>query len=85
MLLNFLQNSEDPAITSSNLYGPMAITWSVTGTYDVLTGVAIPNDPTFSFSGQASGSDQVYPVNTTTYTITASNQGAADTESLTIL
>ena len=63
----------------------MMLSWSVTGTYDVLTGVATPSDPTFSFSGSASGSDEVYPVNTTTYTITASNQGAADVESVTIL
>ena len=79
------RNSTDPDITTSNLYGPMMLSWSVTGTYDVLTGVATPSDPTFSFSGSASGSDEVYPVNTTTYTITASNQGAADVDSVTIL
>ena len=69
----------------TNIYGSLTISWTVTGTYDVLTGVATPSDPTFSFSGQASGSDLVEPVQTTTYTITASNQGAADVDSVTIL
>ena len=76
---------KDPAIHSTNPYGSLEISWTVTGTYSVLTGVATPSDPTFSFSGQASGTDLVEPVQTTTYTITASNQGASDVDSLTIL
>ena len=76
---------DNPKVPCTNIYGSLAISWTVTGTYDVLTGVATPSDPTFSFSGQASGSDLVEPVQTTTYTITASNQGAADVDSLTIL
>ena len=78
-------NNPDPNQPSTNLYGGLTITWSVTGNYDVLTGVSTPNDPTFSFSGQASGSDECFPVQTTVYTVTASYQGAADVESVTIL
>tara|TARA_B100000427_G_scaffold243072_1_gene206021 strand:+ start:10 stop:1155 length:1146 start_codon:yes stop_codon:yes gene_type:complete len=76
---------DNPKVPCTNIYGSLEISWTVTGTYDVLTGVATPSDPTFSFSGQASGSELVEPVQTTTYTITASNQGAADVDSLTIL
>ena len=83
--VNTKEELDNPKVPCTNIYGSLEISWTVTGTYDVLTGVATPSDPTFSFSGQASGSDLVEPVQTTTYTITASNQGAADVDSLTIL
>ena len=68
-----------------SLYGGLIITWSVTGDYDVLTGSVTPSNASFPFSGQASGSVEVFPVETTVYTVTASYKGAADVESVTIL
>tara|TARA_E500000331_G_scaffold195775_1_gene188043 strand:+ start:219 stop:3677 length:3459 start_codon:yes stop_codon:yes gene_type:complete len=75
----------DPDIPSTNLYGGLTITWSVTGDYDVLTGSVTPSNASFPFPGTASGSVEVFPVETTVYTVTASYKGAADVESITIL